>query len=222
MDDSPKTNKQTGKTMTEAHILIFIVTSLVLIITPGQDMILVMSRSISQGWKAGVATAAGIGTGLLGHTLLAALGLGAILQTSELLFTIMKIGGAVYLIYMGIRLILSSHSGLDINNLPALSTGNLFFQGAISNISNPKIAIFYFAYLPQFIPATETNTTALLLILGASFALLTFFVKGPVGYAAGKLSTWLRNRPSVISRIHKTSGLVLIGLGLRLAFGPKN
>ncbi len=114
--------------MTEAQILIFIVTSLVLIITPGQDMILVMSRSISQGWKAGVATAAGVSTGLLGHTLLAALGLGAILQASELLFTIMKIGGAAYLIYMGIRLILSSHSGLDINNLPALSTGKLFFR----------------------------------------------------------------------------------------------
>ena len=207
--------------MTEAQIVIFIVTSLILIITPGQDMILVMSRSISQGWKAGVATAAGVSTGLLGHTLLAALGLGALLQASEILFTIMKIAGAVYLVYLGVRLILSSHSGLDINNLPTMSTGKMFFQGAVSNLSNPKIAIFYFAYLPQFIPVESTNTTLLLLTLGAAFALLTFFVKGPIGYTAGMLSAWLRSHPSVINRIHQTSGLVLIGLGLRLALEQK-
>ncbi len=208
--------------MTEAQIIIFIVTSLILIITPGQDMILVMSRSISQGWKAGVATAAGVSTGLLGHTILAALGLGAVLQTSEILFTIMKIAGAIYLVYLGIRLILSSSSGLDINNLPTMSTGKMFLQGAFSNVSNPKIAIFYFAYLPQFIPADATNTTFLLLTLGASFALLTFLVKGPIGYTAGMLSNWLLSRPSIISRIHRTSGLVLIGLGLRLALENKN
>ncbi len=207
--------------MTETQIFIFIVTSLVLIITPGQDMILVMSRSISQGWKAGVTTAAGVSTGLLGHTILATLGLGALLQASTLLFTIMKVAGAVYLVYLGIRLIFSSQTELDIDNLPETSMGKLFFQGAVSNLSNPKIAIFYFAYLPQFVPAGSTKTTLLLMILGASFALLTFFVKGPVGYTAGILSTWLRNRPSLIKRINQTSGVVLIGLGVRLALEQK-
>lgn len=207
--------------MTEAQIIIFIITSLILIITPGQDMILVMSRSISQGWKAGVATAAGVSTGLIGHTILAALGLGAILQASATLFTVMKIVGAVYLVYLGVRLLFSSHSGLDIDSLPEMSTGKMFFQGAMSNISNPKIAIFYFSYLPQFIPAGEPQPTLMLLLLGVAFALLTFLVKGPVGYTAGMLSDFLRKRPSVVGRIHQASGLVMIGLGVRLALEKK-
>ena len=201
--------------MMEALPFVFIVTSLVLIITPGQDMILVMSRSISQGSKAGVATAAGVCTGLLGHTVLATLGLGALLHTSEILFSIMKFAGAAYLFYLGVKLLRNRQAGVNISDLPAAPLRKTFFQGAISNLSNPKIAIFYFAYLPQFIsPATENPNTRIFM-LGASFALLGFLVKGPIGYGAGVLSTWLRSRPSVIGWMNRASGLVLIGLGLR-------
>ena len=87
-----------------------------------------------------------------------------------------------------------------------------------SNLSNPKIAIFYFAYLPQFVPPGAEAPTTMLLILGAAFSGLTFLVKGPIGYGAGVLSSWLRSRPAVLGRVNRVSGGVLIVPGLRLAF----
>ena len=206
--------------MTQAQILLFIFTSLAIIITPGQDMILVMSRAISQGSKAGIITAAGVSLGLLGHTFLTAFGLGSLLQASELLFTILKLVGAAYLVYLGIRLIFSKSPELDLDNpeKDSLKPSKLFWTGAFSNISNPKITIFYFAYLPQFISSDVQSPGLLLLALGIGFAALTFVVKGPTGYFAGILSTWLRQRPAVLRWIDRTSGAVLIGLGVKLAF----
>lgn len=90
-------------------------------------------------------------------------------------------------------------------------------QGALSNLSNPKIAVFHFAFLPQFISADTAHPTLVLLMLGAVFSLLTFLVKGPVGYFAGALSAWLRARPRVLVGMHRTSGAVLVALGVRLA-----
>ncbi len=196
----------------------FIIASLVLIITPGQDMILVMSRSISQGAKAGVATAAGVSTGLLGHTLLAALGLGALLRASEILFMAIKLFGAAYLIYLGVLHFRQKGMNIDVQTMLAVPLKKLYVQGALSNLSNPKIAIFYFAYLPQFVPADAANPTMRLLFLGTTFAILTFMIKGPVGFTAGILSNWLRSRPSVSIWINRISGGVLISLGLKLAF----
>lgn len=208
--------------MTETLPIVFIFTSIFLIITPGQDMILVMSRSISQGCKAGVSTAAGVSVGLLGHTVLATLGLGALLSASEVLFTAMKFIGAAYLIYLGIRLFRNSHAGLNISDLPVVSLRKMFLQGALSNLSNPKIAIFYFAYLPQFVSPGTVNPTTQLFILGLTFAALTFIVKGPIGWGAGILSGWLRSRPAVIGWINRSSAVVLVGLGLRLALERRN
>jgi len=208
--------------MNETLLIVFMGTSIVLIITPGQDMVLVMSRSISQGWKAGVVTAAGVSIGLLGHTVLATLGLGALLHASEVLFAAMKFVGAAYLIYLGIKLFRSSDAGLNISGMSAISLRIMFFQGAISNISNPKVVIFYLAYLPQFIPADAEDPTVLLFTLGIAFALLTFLIKGPIGYGAGLLSGWVRSQPAVIGWINRASGIVLVGLGLRLAFEERS
>ena len=207
--------------MTDSLSLLFIVTSLVLIITPGQDMMLVMSRSIAQGCSAGVVTAAGVSTGLLGHSLLATLGLGAVLMASQLIFEIIKYVGAAYLVYLGINLLRQRKSEIAVRRLSAVPLRTLFLQGAISNLSNPKITIFYFAYLPQFIPRDAANPAAVLFGLGVAFAVLTFLVKGPVGYGAGVLSGWLRARPQILSRINRTSGLVLVALGIKLALARR-
>ena len=204
--------------MIDALSLMFIVTSLIVIITPGQDMILVMSRSVAQGWKAGVLTAAGVSTGLLGHTVLATLGLGALLRTSMMLFSIAKLIGAAYLLYLGFRLLRSRATALTLNGLPQVPLRKLFFQGALSNLSNPKVAIFYFAFLPQFVPTATSHPTMTLFLLGSAFALLTFMVKGPIGYGAGMLSAWMRRKPRVMTWINRVSGVVLISLGVRLAF----
>ena len=204
--------------MPEVSWLLFILASLVLIITPGQDMILVMSRSIAQGAAAGVVTAAGVSVGLVGHTLLATLGLGAILRTSEWLFLALKLVGAAYLVYLGVQLLRTRQHQLAVSAGAPRSLPRLFFDGALSNVSNPKIAVFYFAFLPQFVLPGAAHPTLSVFVLGLLFAALTFLVKGPVGLGAGLLSAWLRARPAVLVWVFRSSGAVLIGLGLKLAF----
>jgi threonine/homoserine/homoserine lactone efflux protein len=204
--------------MIEASWPLFIIASLVLIITPGQDMVLVMSRSIAQGVAAGVATAAGVSVGLVGHTVLATLGLGAVLRTSEWLFIALKLVGAAYLIYLGISLLRTKGTELVVQASAQRSLLRLFVDGAFSNVSNPKIAVFYFAFLPQFVLPGAAHATLSVFALGLVFAALTFLVKGPVGLFAGLLSGWLRARPSVLVWIYRCSGMVLVALGIKLAF----
>jgi threonine/homoserine/homoserine lactone efflux protein len=204
--------------MPEVSWLLFIVASLLLIVTPGQDMILVMSRSIAQGPAAGVATAAGVSVGLVGHTLLATLGLGAILRTSEALFLALKLVGAAYLIYLGVQLLRAQRHDLAVAAGMPRSLRRLFLDGALSNVSNPKIAVFYFAFLPQFVLPGAAHATLAVFVLGLVFAALTFLVKGPVGLGAGLLSAWLRERPAVLAWVFRSSGAVLVALGLKLAF----
>ena len=201
---------------------VFVITSTVLILTPGQDMILVMSRSIAQGPKAGIVTAFGVSIGLLGHTLLATLGLGTLLLASESLFNIVKFIGAGYLIYIGYELLTSKNHALGMKNLPTISYKRMFIQGLVSNITNPKIAIFYFSYLPQFVIPNGENQATQLLILGCTFATITFLIKGPIGFISGLLSFWIKTRPMVLQYIHKTSGVILIALGLRLALEKRS
>ncbi len=197
---------------------VFVLASLAIIVTPGQDMVLVMSRSIAQGPAAGVASAAGVSVGLVGHTVLATLGLGAMLRTADTLFLAMKLIGAAYLVYLAIGLLRTRSADLAFAGGARRPGWRLFLDGALSNLSNPKIAIFYFAYLPQFVAPGAPHPGATLFALGATFAALTFLVKGPVGAFAGALSGWLRERPAVLVGVHRVSGGVLLGLGLKLAF----
>lgn len=201
----------------EVLSLVFIITSMIIIVTPGQDMVLVMSRSIADGQKAGVLTAFGVSVGLMGHTILATLGLGALLMTSEWLFYAIKFVGAGYLIYIGYQLITSKENKLSMKELPQTSLKKMFLQGTLSNISNPKITIFYFSYLPQFIVPNGGSETLQLFILGTFFAIITFLIKGPIGFIAGILSKYIKENPKVLEYIHKTSGAILILLGLKLA-----
>jgi len=204
--------------MLEVSWLLFTVASLVLIVTPGQDMMLVMSRSVAQGATAGVATAAGVSVGLVGHTVLVTLGLGAILRASQWLFIALKLAGAAYLVYLGLGLLRTRGVELAVHAAAKRSVARVFVDGALSNISNPKIAIFYFAFLPQFVLPGAAHPTLSVLVLGLLFAALTFFIKGPAGFFAGLLSAWLRSRPGVLVWLYRSSGALLIGLGLRLAF----
>ena len=208
--------------MIEAHWLLFFVASVVVIATPGQDMILVMSRSITHGTRAGVATAAGVSVGLIGHTLLATLGLGALLQASEWIFTAIKLVGAAYLFYLGVQLLRVRSAELTATASTRESWPRLFLTGAASNISNPKIAVFYFAFIPQFIVPGAQRPTLTILVLGMLFAALTFLIKGPVAVFAGRLSGWFRSRPQALVGLYRFSGLVLLGLALRLALSRRD
>ncbi len=202
--------------MTDTQLLLFIFTSLLIILAPGQDFVLVMTRSLSQGAIAGMVTAAGVSCGLLGHTLLAAFGVGAVLMASQSLFLVVKLLGAAYLIYLGIKL-LRSRQSVNWQKPQAVSPWTMFRQGALSNISNPKITIFYFAFLPQFVSTEAGNPTAYLVMLGVLFASLTLVIKASFAYLMGIASTWLTERKSVLQAINRLSGSVLIGFGLKLA-----
>jgi threonine/homoserine/homoserine lactone efflux protein len=203
--------------MIDAFWTLFAVASLALIALPGQDMILVMSRSIAQGARAGVVTAAGVSVGLVGHTLLATLGLGVILRTSEWLFLALKLVGAAYLVYLGVGLLRTRREGLRMEAPGRRTLRKLFLDGALSNLSNPKIAVFYFAFMPQFVTPSAQHPTLTIFVLGLAFAGLTFLVKAPVAMSSGVLSAWLRARPGVLTWVFRSSGAILVGLGVRLA-----
>lgn len=201
----------------------FVATSLLIILTPGQDMVLVMSSTLSKGTRSGIVTAAGVSVGLTVHTMLATLGLGALLQASEWIFTGLKLVGALYLLYLGISLFRSSDElTLSYGHGASESALKAFSRGALSNVSNPKIALFYLAFLPQFVPADAAHPTLSVFMLGLVFACLTFLVKGPVAVFAGLLSNWFHQNPRILTKIHRTSGVVMIGLGLKLAFESRN
>ena len=203
--------------MSDISWLMFIPAALLLIIVPGQDMMLVMSRSVAQGVGAGLATAAGVCVGLIGHTILATVGLGALLQTSEWLFFALKMLGAAYLVYLGVMLLCTRQQALA---MPAGSTRplpRLFFDGAFCNIANPKIVVFYLAFLPQFVLPGATHPALCVFVLGLTYAGLAFLVKGPIGLAGGFLSQWLRARPGALGWVYRFSGTVLIALAVRLA-----
>ncbi len=206
--------------METAQVVLFVMASILVILSPGQDMVLVMSRGIAQGARAGMVTAAGVATGLLAHTALATAGVGALLLASASLFYVVKLVGAIYLFYLGVRLLLS-RSDLDIGHAEARSYRRMFSQGALSNLSNPKITIFYFAFLPQFVSADTQNPAWYLLLLGMGFAVLTLLIKAPIGYCAGVASQWIRARPAAIKLINRISGCMLIGFGLQLALDER-
>jgi threonine/homoserine/homoserine lactone efflux protein len=216
-DDSGCTDTHRPFPMIEVNWLLFVAASLVLIVVPGQDMVLVMSRSIAQGVAAGVTTATGVCSGLVVHTVLATLGLSALIRASEWLYFGLQLGGAAYLAWIGLQLLRAPQQQLAIAGSAVKRPARLFIDGALSNICNPKIAVFYVAFLPQFVAPGAAHATLSLFALGLAFALLALLVKGPLAIGAAGLSTWLRAHPQSLVWLFRSSGAVLLGLALQLA-----
>ena len=203
-------------------LALYIVASLALILTPGQDMMYVMSRALAQGRLAGLYSALGVIVGILVHTVLAALGVGAILAASEGLFLALKLAGAAYLVYLGVKLLLSREAPVAAEpGARRFSAASLVWQGVLSNVSNPKIVVFFFAFLPQFVDPRSSNPTRDLVLLGVLYAAMGLVVKAGVGLAAGSLSERMLRRPRAMLWINRLSGTILVGLGLRLAASPR-
>ncbi|MGZ5037946.1 MAG: LysE family translocator [Usitatibacter sp.] len=204
--------------MSTPSLGLYVAASLALIATPGQDMIYVITRSLAQGRAAGVCSALGVSLGILVHTALAALGVGAILHASESLFLALKLAGAAYLVYLGLRLALSSASAIpDGRGAVPLSRAALIRQGILSNVTNPKIALFFFAFLPQFVDPASGHATRELVSLGVLYAALALPVKSAVALAAGSLAQRAVRHPSALKWMNRAGGAVLVALGLRLA-----
>ncbi|MEI8593006.1 LysE family translocator [Photobacterium sp. Hal280] len=153
------------------NLWLFVVSGLLLNMIPGPDSLLIAGRAATQGFKAGSATALGIGTGTMIHIVAAALGLSAVLASSATAFTVVKILGGAYLIYMAISMLRSSSAdgNTEVMRKPKASLKRIYYQGFITNLFNPKIAVFFLAFMPQFISASSENKALAFIVLGLIF-----------------------------------------------------
>lgn len=198
-------------------ITLFIFASTVLIIAPGQDVMYIITRGIAQGKMAGIVSAAGVSSGMVVHTLFAALGISVVLQSSAIAFSTIKYAGAAYLIYLGIRTLIDNKAFAEGAARGNVSTKALFWQGFISNVFNPKVALFFVAFLPQFVSPSAADPTIQMLLLGLIFTLLGISWLSCVGYFAGHAGRWMGQSKRALKLLRWVSGSVLVGLGVRLA-----
>lgn len=209
------------------NFLLFVFASLMLNITPGNDMIYVATRSINQGMKTGIISAIGIALGCFVHMAASIFGLSSIIAQSALLFDIIKYAGASYLFYLGIKSIISppAMTGKPIeyklNDSISVDNKKVLLQGIITNILNPKVALFFLAFLPQFVNLKTGNIPLQLTILGVWFNFSGTMVNILVAVTLGKMGNWLTNFPAFWKWQSKITGGVLCALGVRLALASR-
>ena len=197
---------------------LFLAAGILLNLTPGPDTVYILGRSIAQGRETGIASALGICLGSIFHTCAAALGLSAILATSALAFSAIKLLGGAYLIFLGIKMVLDRRKHLTLpSNFRRRTIAAAFRQGVLTNILNPKVALFFLAFLPQFIdPASNTKVWAFL-ALGFAFVTTGTIWCLVLAWFASTFSERLRANETVAQWLNRTAGALFVFLGLRLA-----
>jgi RhtB (resistance to homoserine/threonine) family protein len=203
---------------------LFICTGIVLNLTPGQDTMFIIGRSLTGGRSAGFAAVFGVCVGSICHTLAAALGFSALIATSAVAFTTIKLVGAVYLIYLGAKMLLSRPEvplpQADVISATDRSTQvwSSFRQGIVTNILNPKVALFFLALLPQFIDLHSHNKAVAFIALGATFIATGLLWSLVLALGASRLRSFFARYPSVRAMIDRAVGALFIGLGVRLVW----
>lgn len=201
---------------------LFITTGILLNLTPGPDTLYILGRSVAHGRRAGVASAFGISIGSVFHTCAAALGLSAVLATSAWAFMFVKLAGAAYLIFLGVRALLENQHELAMPaDFKRRGAAAAFRQGIVTNILNPKVALFFLAFLPQFIDANAPSKTIAFVVLG-----LTFVTTGTIwclvlAWFSSAFSARLRANPTMTDLLNRAVGSLFIFLGLRLAIAAR-
>jgi len=204
------------------NLYLFFIASLLLNLTPGNDMLYVASRSVSQGVKGGVVSALGVFAGCFVHISAAVLGLSIIIAKSAYLFELIKFAGAGYLIYLGVRTLISKPAANQMDErLVKTDHWKLFKQGAVTNALNPKVAVFFLSFLPQFIDAASPYFKLQLFTLGLWFAVQGTAVLIIVACTFGRTKDFFKRNPKVWRTQEKITGLVLIGLGIKIALTTK-
>jgi threonine/homoserine/homoserine lactone efflux protein len=199
---------------------LFIISGLLLNVIPGPDTAYIIGRSVQLGWRGGVAAALGIGAGCLVHVFGAAIGLSALLATSSAAFTLVKWAGAGYLCFIGVKMLLSRQQAPPDNSATAggaITLRQVFLQGALTNVLNPKVALFFLAFLPQFVGADSSHKAAAFLLLGLIFVCNgTLWCLGVAAFAA-KAAGRIRQSGRALLWINRTLGGLLVYLGVRVA-----
>ena len=199
------------------EIGLFIVASTLLALAPGPDIIYVLTRGIAQGRKAGIAAALGFASGCIFHTVLAAVGVAALIRSSELAFDLVRYAGAAYLVWIGIQALRHRASFSLEGGGDARALGTIYRQSVLGNILNPKVTLFFLAFLPQFVNVAEGRVGLQMAVLGAIFMAQTAVIFGAVGLFAGWIGAWMRSRPAIGARLNAFAGLTFIALGIRVA-----
>ena len=205
------------------HFWVFALASLLLNLTPGNDMIYVASRSAGQGTRAGIISSLGIMAGCLVHVLAAVAGLSALIAGSASAFEIIKYIGAAYLVYLGVRLLLSrKRASFTLQEkLAPLSYRKIFLQGVATNVLNPKVALFFLAFLPQFVDRGSEHLHWPILLLGIWFDIGGTIVNIGVAILFGKMGNWISRSPRFLLIQEKITGMVLVALGIKVAITSK-
>jgi threonine/homoserine/homoserine lactone efflux protein len=194
---------------------VFLGAALVLIVTPGPAVLYITARSTTQGLRAGLASVVAVGTGNTVHALGAALGLAAVLASSALAFSVVKYLGAAYLILLGVRKLTSRPASAAETDRqpPQASLRAVYVQGVVVSVLNPKTALFFLAFLPQFVTPARGHVTAQMLPLGGAFVLMAVMSDGAYALLAGTAGRWLWRHPRFVRGERYVSGTVYIGLG---------
>ncbi len=200
----------------------FIAAALVVLVIPGPGVLYIVARSVSQGQRAGLVSVLGLSAGALVHVAAATLGLSAILLTSATAFSVVKTLGAAYLIYLGVRALLSRSDVGGMEAMAPRSLQRLFTDGVVVSVLNPKIAVFFLAFLPQFVDASVAPVPQQVLLLGLLYVGLALLTDGAYALLAGRLRHWLGSRVIQGRAPQQASGLVYIGLGVSTAFADRS
>lgn len=202
--------------------VLFLITSLALLVTPGPAVLYIVARSIDQGRGAGIVSALGVGVGTIVHVVAAALGISALLVSSALAFTVVKYLGALYLIYLGLQKLLERTPAADAATPPPQKLSHIFNQGVIVNLLNPKVALFFFAFLPQFVDPARGAVALQMLLLGGLFVLLGIISDSLYALLAGTVGQWLRGSRLFLRGQRYFAGGVYIALGVTTAVSGSN
>lgn len=200
-----------------ASLLVFLGSSILITLAPGPDIIFTITQGLSNGKKAGVTTAMGLATGNLVHTCAAALGLSVLFKTSPIAFWILKIAGALYLLYLAYLSLKHRNDSPDITN-GSSKKENLFWRGFLMNIMNPKVALFFIAFLPRFVNTEHGMVMLQFIILGLIFAVQVVIVFGAAGYFAGSFGNLLSKKTGFTKYMNIISSIVFMGIALSLLF----
>ena len=196
---------------------LFFAASVALAIAPGPDNIFVLTQSALHGRLAGLLVTIGLCTGLLVHTAAVSLGVAAIFQTSALAFNLLRGIGAAYLIYLAWHAFRAAATDLQSQGSVGMSRRNLYLRGILMNVTNPKVAIFFLAFLPQFANSSKGSLALQMLMLGAVFILAALIVFSSIAWAAGFIGNWLKGSQRAQIVMNRIAGTVFVGLALRLA-----
>ncbi|MBI3710056.1 MAG: LysE family translocator [Proteobacteria bacterium] len=203
-------------------LLVFMAAALALNVTPGPDMLFIIGNGVARGAPTGVAAALGIGCGGLVHMAAAALGVSALLAASPLAFDIVRLGGAAYLAWLGIKAIRGAGAPLaPTAPQAACGTSAVIWQGMLTNVLNPKVALFFLAFLPQFVDASRGSVALQIVVLGLLFNAQGTLVNVLVGLGSGRVGGWLARNPLVARVQGWCCGLLFLGLAARLAFDAR-